>query len=583
MTSRLDNGPLAYVPGPDRPSGRRSPGSGCRAGFQKFVVVLLLLIPSAVYLWHFSDVPHFGFFQDDGLYYVSAKSLADGGGYRIESLPGEPAQTRYPPLYPLLLSVAWRIDPQFPRNLPIAAWISWLALPAILFLSAAYFPKLGVSGWRAWLLLCLLAINPYVIFYSSQLMTELPFLALILLTMLLVERAQAGGRGVKRSRNSAPGESVVRDFLRSVVDAKAGTALAVTAGAVAGLAYLTRSAGIAMLPAAIVYFALRGKWRRGLWFTAAMAPFIAGWMLWAGLHQAHSADSALMHYTDYLGYEIYTLKHVSVPVLLWKNIDSLLWGLGMLIQPKFVNSQVLKILASAMGVAMISGVVRMVRRGHGVLYALFAAGSVLMFVVFYYPPDERYALPLLPLALAGLLAEMQHLAGLLRAGLRHRDRSQRIVAGALAPAAAVVLVGSVALEILIAFVGLPDASRAQRLANANRMAAYHWIAANLPANADLLTGRDDPILFLYTGRHAIDHVPPTMFWYQDEHSRMVDWVGNPIPFARAHGLKYFEFAGVDARGLSDENRVAAERAIVENPDFTALYSNGPVTVYALPQ
>jgi hypothetical protein len=521
---------------------------------RSFLAVSLLLIPSAVYLWHFSDVPQFGELHDEGLYYVSAKSLADGGGYRIESLPGEPAQTKFPPLYPLLLSVAWRIDPQFPRNLHIAAWISWLALPVMLVLSAAYLPKLGISGWRALLLLCLMAINPYVVYYGSQLMSELPYLALILAAMLLVERG-VGGDG--------------------------GAALAVAAGAVAGLAYLTRSAGIAMLPAALVYFALRGRWRRGFWFAAAMAPFIAGWMLWSRLHQAHPADSALMYYTDYLGYEIYTLKLVSLPTLLWKNIDWLVWGLGSLFQPKFADSPVLKVLASAVGVAMISGVVRMVRRGHGLLYALFAAASVLMLLVWHFPPNERFLLPLFPLAVAGLLAEMEHLAGMVRAGLRHRDRSQRIVAGALAAAAAVVLIGSLALQIHIAFFVLPGAARAERLANANHMAAYRWIAANLPADANLLTGTDasllfgtdDALLFLYTGRHAIYNVPPPVFLYQDDYSRMVDWIGNPIPFARCHGLKYLEFAGMDAQ----------QQRFAVSPDYTPLYSNGPVTIYALPQ
>jgi 4-amino-4-deoxy-L-arabinose transferase-like glycosyltransferase len=554
---------------------------------RSFLAVLLLLIPSAVYLWHFDDLPQFGDLQDDGLYYVSAKSLADGGGYRIESLPGEPAQTKYPPLYPLLLSVAWRIDPQFPRNLPVAAWISWLALPAMLVLSAAYFPKLGVSGWRAWLLLCLMAINPYVILYSSKLMSELPFLALILLTMLLVESAQAAGRSVKRRRNSgevaAPGESVVRDFLQNRVDGEGGTALAIAAGAVAGLAYLTRSAGIVMVPAAIAYFALRGTWRRGLWFAAAMVPFIAGWMLWAQFYQAHSADSALRYYTDYLGHDIDTLRRVSLHMLLWKNIDSLMWGVGALFVPEGVDSQVLKILAQALGVAAISGVVRMVRRGHGVLYALFGAGSMLILAVWDYP-EKRLVFPLLPLAMAGLLVEMEHLAGMVRAGLRHRDRSQRILARALAAAATVVLVGSLALEIVTAFVGLPGASRAQRLENANRIAAYRWIAANVPAEANLLTIKgDDPLLFLYAGRHAISNALPPLLWYQDENSRMVEWIGNPVPFARAHGLKYFEFAGVDVQGLRYGDRAAAERAIRENPDFTALYRNGPVTVYALPQ
>lgn len=535
---------------------------------RSFLAVLLLLVPSAAYLWHFDDLPQFGDMQDDGLYYVSAKSLANGGGYRIESLPGEPAQTKYPPLYPLLLSAAWRIDPQFPRNLPVAAWISWLALPAMLVFAAAYFPKLGVSGWRAWLLLCLMAINPYVIFYSSSLMSELPFLALILLTMLLAGRGGDAERGI----DGEPG-----------VDGEGGTALAIAAGAVAGLAYLTRSAGIVMLPAAMVYFALRGKWRKGLWFAAAMVPFIAGWVLWTRSYQAHSVDSALRYYTDYLGHNIDTLRRVSLLMLLWKNIDSLIWGLGSLFVPEGVNSQVLKIVAQALGVAAISGVVRMVRRGHGVLYTLFGAGSMLMLAVWDYP-EKRLVFPLLPLAMAGLLVEMEHLVGMVRAGLRHRDRSQRVVAGTLAAAATVVLVVSLALEILTAFVGLPGASRAQRLANTNRMAAYRWIAANVPAEANLLTiGGDDPLLFLYTGRRAISILLPPVFWYQDEYSRMVEWIGNPVPFARAHGLKYFEFAGADVKGLRDEDRAAADRAIRENPDFTALYRNGPVTIYALPQ
>jgi 4-amino-4-deoxy-L-arabinose transferase-like glycosyltransferase len=562
MTSRLHGGPLAYVPSSTTASEPGCPlgpsESGYRTRFRKFAVVLLLVIPSAAYLWHFGVLPRFGDLQDAGVYYVSAKSLAEGGGYRIESLPGEPAQTEKPPLYPLLLSVAWRIDPQFPRNLSIAAWISWLALPAMLLLSAAYFPKLGVSGWRAWLLLCLIASNPYVVFCSSQLLADLLFLALILLTMLLVERG---------------------------VEGEGGIALAVIGGVVAGLTYLTRSAGIAILPAAVVYFGLRGRWRRGIWFTAAAAPFIAGWMLWSRLHHAHTADSVLMQYTDYLGVEIYTLRHVSVHKLLWKNLDGLVWGLGSLVQPR-VFAHLMKILASALGAAMVAGVVRMVRRGHGVLYALLAGVSVLMLIVLYYPADEHLLLPLLPLALAGLLVEMEHLAGMVRVGLRHPDRSQRIVARALAAAATVVLVGSVALEMYLTLIHLPEVAREERLTSASRAAAYGWIAANVPARANFLTtGGDDPILFLYTGRHAILNVMPLTFWYQDEHGGMVDWVGNPVPFARAHGLKYLEFAGVTTswNGLSDEDGAAAARAILENPDFTALYRSGPVTVYALPQ
>jgi hypothetical protein len=60
---------------------------------------------------------------------------------------------------------------------------------------------------------------------------------------------------------------------------------------------------------------------------------------------------------------------------------------------------------------MIWGVVRMVRGGHGVVDALFAAASMLMLIVWDYPSNECFLRPLFPLALAGLLAEMEHLAG----------------------------------------------------------------------------------------------------------------------------------------------------------------------------
>ena len=48
-----------------------------------------------------------GSFQDDGIYVVTAKSLAEGRGYRLIHLPGEPAQTKYPILYPAMLAAVW--------------------------------------------------------------------------------------------------------------------------------------------------------------------------------------------------------------------------------------------------------------------------------------------------------------------------------------------------------------------------------------------------------------------------------------------------------------------------------------------
>ncbi len=303
------------------------------------VLVLLSLAPSAAFLWRHRDLPGFGDLHDDALYYVSAKSLADGGGYRIESLPGEPSQTKYPPLYPLLLSLAWHISPQFPQNLPIAAWISWLAFPAIMLQLPWLFPRLGITGWRAWLLIALVAVNPYMLVFSSTLVSELLFTALMIAAMLLTERA-ADQDGVKA---------------------------AIAAGIVAGLAYLTRSAGIVFLVAGPLYLDVpkwtRQKRRKAILWGAAMLPFVLGWTLWAHLHQVATSDPTLIYYTDYFRYELYSISLHDLPLFLWRNVDGLLLGLGSLVLPNVFPSFFFKTVAEVLAVATIAGVVRMVRRG----------------------------------------------------------------------------------------------------------------------------------------------------------------------------------------------------------------------------
>ena len=58
------------------------------------------MAPSAYLAWTSRDMPQLGRFHDDGIYWVTAKSLAEGRGLRLESLPGAPAATKYPPMYP---------------------------------------------------------------------------------------------------------------------------------------------------------------------------------------------------------------------------------------------------------------------------------------------------------------------------------------------------------------------------------------------------------------------------------------------------------------------------------------------------
>ena len=67
------------------------------------MVAALALVICSFYLLALT-APAAGMFHDDGVYLVTAKSLAEGRGYRLLSMPGEPPQTKYPVLFPFSLS-----------------------------------------------------------------------------------------------------------------------------------------------------------------------------------------------------------------------------------------------------------------------------------------------------------------------------------------------------------------------------------------------------------------------------------------------------------------------------------------------
>jgi hypothetical protein len=517
------------------------------------LALILLLIPSAAFLWRNSDMPQFGDIHDDSLYYVSAKSLA-AGDYRIESLPGRPFQTKYPPLYPLLLSIAWRMNSNFPANLPIAGWISWLALPLMLAMLAALYPRMGIEGWRSWLLLILLAANPYVILFSSRLLSELWFTALLAGVLLLVEKAA-------KTETRAP--------------------WAVAAGLLGGLAYLMRSAGIVLLASGFLYLWLRGQRRKAVVFAGVMFPFVAAWMLWARLHLLHTDDAALVYYTDYFRYEVYNVSIHNLHLVLWKNLDGLVSSLGYLILPNVTSSLFMKILAELIGVAMISGIVRLVKSGKAVHYAIFAAGTAFMLVIWHFPPNERFVLPLAPLGFAGLVTEMEHFVGMARAGLKHREASQRVAAAVMLGLVGLMFLGAAGLQAYVGGAFLGETANEYRTRNIDYRGAYAWIRANLPQDAALLA-YNDPVLYLYTGRSSISRPLPPYIWYAGDRARAVEMYRSLAPYAREHGAGYVYFTTADMRRDMDaEDVTAIEDAVHSNTAFKPIFQYGIGTIYSV--
>jgi hypothetical protein len=515
------------------------------AKVRSLLIFLVLLIPSLRFVLAHKSMPEFGYLHDDGIQYVGAKSLAQGTGYRLLSLPESPPQTKYPPLLPLYLSIAWRLDPNFPANLRIASWACWIIL--VLFLALSWCLFRGCPPWKLYLIAGLLAFNPYVILFGVTPFSEVLFSCLLIGTLLLAERPEP----------------------------KWGIA----AGLLASAAYLTRTAGIALLLTLPAWWLWKRQRRHALFFVLAMLPGVLAWSLWSRSVMASGGDTTVIYYVDYLRYQFLNVGPDNLAVVIWKNLDQTLYSIGALILPKVIDLPLIKILTEVLAAASISGIVRLVRRGEMVPYALFSAVSLVILILWHFPPTERFVLPLFPLIAAGFVEELSHLFSNLRTGFRHKDTSQRVAAVLFGSVVGVLLAITLATQMFVTFSYL-DQSADQKQAKLDDLKqAYTWISANLPPSAKILS-YDDPLMYLYTG-HQGNYLPllPRL-WYAEDHDKMVDAYRNLAAYCRSRGLDYVYFTTDDpGREVGDEDRQRIAEAVKNSSELVPLFHAGIGTVY----
>jgi hypothetical protein len=399
-------------------------------------------------------------------------------------------------------------------------------------------------------------MSPYTLLFSTTLLSEPLFAALLIGALLLAEKS-----------------------LEQKSQEEDRTKLALAAGVVMGFAYLARTTGVVALAALPAFFLLRKRPRHGAMFLAGMLPFVAGWMLWVKLHHTATTDPMLMYYVDYLGYQFYNVSVPDLPVLLWKNLDGLIWSLGTLILPRVMDSFLIKIVQMTLGISIISGLVRMARKGYGLSFTLFAAGNCLVLLVWHFPPDPRFLYPLFPLAIAGFWTEMEHLIGLFRAGLHHAKKDQRVAARIMLAAASAVVGISVLLQAYLTFVQLPSDGDGARGRQASQRSAYNWVRNNTAPSAAVLTTLD-PLFYLQTGRHAIRLTMPPMFWYREDHTSVIGTFRNSAAYARQNQLGYVYHGGVDfIWGVDPDDKIKIDEAIRTNPELASVFQETTPAVF----
>ena len=138
-------------------------------------VVVSIVVLSVFYMLVAAVGPRaVGLWQDDAIYLVTAKSLAEGRGYRHVEIPGQPYQTKYPIGYPAMLAAGFAIWRGFPANLPLLLTPGAVAAAAFVVLSAVYLRRVFQEP-VAWAVTVgvLAALSPEIVLTRPPFFTQL--------------------------------------------------------------------------------------------------------------------------------------------------------------------------------------------------------------------------------------------------------------------------------------------------------------------------------------------------------------------------------------------------------------------------
>lgn len=224
-------------------------GTARRSRAQDLVAVALL-----VALWLAASLPRLrgpiDLRWDASVYYVLGTSLAEGKGHRLLNEPGEIEAVQYPPGLPLLVAVHQRAagTADFLEVAPRLR-VTYFVLGGLYLLAAYAVVRAFLAPPLALAACALTGLSFYAFLHPSDtLYAELPF-ALASMLFLLCHR-----------RSERP-------------------LFAVTTGVLGVLAYLLRTAGIALLAAWVGESLLRRRWRQAALRALASALPVLAWQV----------------------------------------------------------------------------------------------------------------------------------------------------------------------------------------------------------------------------------------------------------------------------------------------------------------
>ena len=298
---------------------------------------------------------------DNAGYLILGEALRNGDGYRDLYIPGTPFHAKYPPLLPSLLAILGGVQ------------VSKFAMLACTSLAVWVTAQLGrriVGDGLALLTAMFIAVNPTLLEYGHYVLSEAPFILLVLLALWA-----------------------------SQYDNRRGSVLALVA---AIGAFATRTAGLTILIALPVSWLFRKDFRRAAVGGITAVVTLVGW----GLYQARVAPMQPSYLKEIILLDPYSPDAGSVDLgQLVVRTASNLWEYVSRVIPQTVagleGSSTGLTIAFGLGLGglAITGWAIRARRSPGSLeiFVLLYGGLIAIWPEVW--TDRRFFLPLLPMML----------------------------------------------------------------------------------------------------------------------------------------------------------------------------------------
>jgi hypothetical protein len=224
---------------------------------ERVVLVALFALVTLVGILTVTPWP-VGVFQDDAIYTVVGKALAEGQGYRMINLPGEPHATRYPPAYPMVIALLWKFWPSFPDNIVLFKFVNAVFLGVTALATYAFTrARLAFSVVESLVVALLATLSVVMLLLTGVIMSEPMYVMVTMIALLRAERLVD--------------EPTVRGAL--------------LVGLLLGLLALVRTVGAVAVPAAVLVLAWKRQWRAAFVVGAAASALIVPWIAWTKLYE----------------------------------------------------------------------------------------------------------------------------------------------------------------------------------------------------------------------------------------------------------------------------------------------------------